>query len=169
MVEGESAPFGEFEELTLCLSKYLEALPRSATIYHSCYFRVDPVAMEALAVSTGVVGFPAKVQSPEWYDSAVVAADTAYKARFGKNFHAVYPRECIKGTSPHSKIMLLEYPSYLRVVITSANFMEHNFTGSDNVRCSSSFLCLADPLPDMVHSRLSPTPTELNTYAHTTC
>lgn len=85
--------------------------------------------MEAM----GLVQWPTKVPEPSWYTQKIALAQAAYRARFGPNFHAVYPLDCLKSILPHSKVMVLIYPTFLRFVVTSANYMEQNFSGSDNV------------------------------------
>ncbi|KAJ7584416.1 tyrosyl-DNA phosphodiesterase-domain-containing protein [Mycena floridula] len=115
--------------------EWFRYLPREAEIYHGSFFRQDPVATDAIG------GWPETEDMPpaksderkKWYTDSITSAQQAYHKLMGPNFHAVFPMKCVKGKLPHSKIMVMKYPTFLRVVITSANFMEHNFTGSDNV------------------------------------
>ncbi|KAJ7584572.1 hypothetical protein C8J56DRAFT_951369 [Mycena floridula] len=93
--------------------RYLESIPRSAIIYHGNHARTDPIAMEAM----GLVQWPTKVLEPSWYIQKTALAQAAYRARFGPNFHAVYPLDCLKGTLPHSKVMVLIYPTFMRFVV----------------------------------------------------
>jgi hypothetical protein len=53
------------------------------------------------------------------FSEAAAQAASCYRDAYGPNFHAVYP--FTKSGCVHSKVMVLEYPEYLRVVITSAN------------------------------------------------
>ncbi|RYP89309.1 hypothetical protein DL770_004461 [Monosporascus sp. CRB-9-2] len=52
-----------------------------------------------------------------------------YRALYGKNFHAFYPWS---SGSSHSKILLLVYPGFLRIVITSCNMMDIDTELGDN-------------------------------------
>ncbi|KAJ7593549.1 tyrosyl-DNA phosphodiesterase-domain-containing protein [Mycena floridula] len=106
--------------------RYLDPLSRAATIYHSCHLRYDCLAGPILG------SWPATVQPDNWYHQKIALVQQAYQRRFGPNFHAVYSLECAKGALPHSKIMLLVYPNFLRFVVTSSNYMEVNFSLSDN-------------------------------------
>ncbi|KAJ7096867.1 hypothetical protein C8R44DRAFT_989147 [Mycena epipterygia] len=53
------------------------------------------------------------------FDSAVDAEQKTYLEKYGRNFRAFFPR-MTKGLA-HSKIMILIYPDFLCLVITSAN------------------------------------------------
>ena len=52
-----------------------------------------------------------------------------YKQKYGQNYHAFHPY-C--PGSAHSKIMCLVYPTFLRIVITSCNFMDCDTVLGDN-------------------------------------
>lgn len=54
-----------------------------------------------------------------------------YRQVYGRNFHAFYPKMQCSGCW-HSKIMLLIYPTFARLVITSSNMLELDFAHSDN-------------------------------------
>lgn len=55
-----------------------------------------------------------------------------YARTYGTNFKALYPH-MMAGCS-HSKVLVLEYASFLRIVVTSANFMDCDTEMGDNVR-----------------------------------
>ncbi|KAJ7686930.1 tyrosyl-DNA phosphodiesterase-domain-containing protein [Mycena rosella] len=65
----------------------------------------------------------------EW-DRVIAAAQENYQELYGRNFRAFYPRK--NSGCMHSKLMVLIYPDFLRVVITSANFMELDVILGDN-------------------------------------
>lgn len=52
-----------------------------------------------------------------------------YRKNYGKNYHAFYAWSC--GAS-HSKILVLIYPGFLRIVITSCNMMDIDTILGDN-------------------------------------
>jgi tyrosyl-DNA phosphodiesterase-1 len=52
-----------------------------------------------------------------------------YSQQYGKNYHAFY---AWSSGSSHSKILLLEYPEFLRIVITSCNMMDIDTVFGDN-------------------------------------
>lgn len=52
-----------------------------------------------------------------------------YKEQYGENYHAFY---AWSPGSSHSKILVLVYPDFLRVVITSCNMMDIDTVGGDN-------------------------------------
>lgn len=52
-----------------------------------------------------------------------------YKQKYGQNYCAFYPY-C--GGSAHSKIMCLVYAEFMRIVITSSNFMNTDLVLGDN-------------------------------------
>ena len=52
-----------------------------------------------------------------------------YVERFAQNYHAFY---AYSPGSSHSKILVLVYPEFLRVVITSCNMMDIDTIGGDN-------------------------------------
>lgn len=52
-----------------------------------------------------------------------------YKNHYGQNYHAFY---AWSPGSSHSKILVLVYPSYLRLVITSCNMMDIDTLAADN-------------------------------------
>lgn len=52
-----------------------------------------------------------------------------YTKQFGKNYHAFY---AWSPGSSHSKMLLLEYPDFLRLVITSCNMMDIDTVLGDN-------------------------------------
>lgn len=51
--------------------------------------------------------------------------------QYGKNFHSFY---AWSPGSSHSKILVLVYPEFLRIVITSCNMMNIDVVLGDNVR-----------------------------------
>ncbi|KAJ7664871.1 tyrosyl-DNA phosphodiesterase-domain-containing protein [Mycena rosella] len=57
-------------------------------------------------------------------------AHAKYSELYGRNFHAFYPEK--SGNCAHSKIMILIYPDFLRLIITSANFIPVDLVCSDN-------------------------------------
>lgn len=59
----------------------------------------------------------------------ILPADLHTLIGLGENFHPFFPR--CPGCA-HSKILLLVYPTYLRLVITSCNFMNIDFREGDN-------------------------------------
>ena len=54
----------------------------------------------------------------------------AYAMQHGGNFHAFYPGHC-QGCA-HSKLMVLIYPTFARLVITSSNLINLDMVHSDN-------------------------------------
>ncbi|KAJ7870435.1 tyrosyl-DNA phosphodiesterase-domain-containing protein [Mycena leptocephala] len=66
------------------------------------------------------------------YAAVVENAQAAYREEYGENFHAFYAPYMGSGCA-HSKIMVLIYPDFLRVVITSANLMQMDVVDGDNM------------------------------------
>ena len=58
----------------------------------------------------------------------------AYVNQYGPNYHAFYPVHC-PGCA-HSKVMVLIYPTFARLVITSANFIDLDTMHADNHWCA---------------------------------
>ncbi|KAJ7450635.1 tyrosyl-DNA phosphodiesterase I [Mycena latifolia] len=65
----------------------------------------------------------------EW-DRVIKTAQATYSEMYGSNFHAFYPRK--NNGCMHSKLMILIYDDFLRLVITSANLMEVDVVLGDN-------------------------------------
>ncbi|KAJ6470969.1 tyrosyl-DNA phosphodiesterase I [Mycena sanguinolenta] len=72
----------------------------------------------------------------------VKCAQDGYRNTYGSNFHAFYPPEMKSGCA-HSKLMVLAYPDFLRVVITSANLMPTDVVQGDNTWFIQDFPQLA--------------------------
>lgn len=68
-----------------------------------------------------------------------------YARTYGTNFKARYPH--MSTGCSHSKVLVLEYASFLRVVVTSANFMDCDTEMGDNVSSESSWLVTWHNLP----------------------
>lgn len=56
---------------------------------------------------------------------------SAYAQMHGRNYNAFYPKGACGGCA-HSKIMVLIYPTFARLVITSCNMIALDFEHSDN-------------------------------------
>ena len=61
-----------------------------------------------------------RLKAPE-FARAAAAANAYYRQAIGQHFNAVY--KFSTGGCVHSKVMVMIYPTFLRVVVTSANFM----------------------------------------------
>ncbi|KAK7007642.1 phospholipase D/nuclease [Favolaschia claudopus] len=78
-----------------------------------------------------LAGFEGKTPKGADFDRVSDAARVGYRRQYGENFHAFYPR--MQSGCAHTKWMLLVYPEFLRVVITSANLMQSDTVFGDNV------------------------------------
>ncbi|KAJ7611404.1 tyrosyl-DNA phosphodiesterase-domain-containing protein [Mycena polygramma] len=65
------------------------------------------------------------------FDRVVGCAQAGYREVYGENFHAFYPK--LKNGCAHTKMMVLIYPDFLRLVITSANLMALDVILGDNM------------------------------------
>ncbi|KAJ7432396.1 tyrosyl-DNA phosphodiesterase-domain-containing protein [Mycena latifolia] len=79
--------------------------------------------------------------SAEW-NRAVEIAHDKYSELYGRNFRAFYPH--MSRGCAHSKLMILIYPEFLRLVITSANLMELDVVHGDNHWFIQDFPRLSD-------------------------
>ncbi|KAJ9099805.1 hypothetical protein QFC21_003804 [Naganishia friedmannii] len=116
-----------FSELPLGHSDEIE-------LYVGRDMRQDPLAHQLAAQ----LGIPLE-EGPlpqHHYRSLATAGDLAYGEMLGKHYHAVYPPMADTGGryagSNHSKFAFIQFDGFLRVFITSANFMSLDFTYSDN-------------------------------------
>ncbi|KAJ7219705.1 tyrosyl-DNA phosphodiesterase-domain-containing protein [Mycena haematopus] len=75
------------------------------------------------SVGKEFAGCTRKFPKGDEFNHIVKCAQDGYRDKYGANFHAFYPT--MKSGCAHSKIMVLVYPDFLRVVITSANL--HDF------------------------------------------
>ena len=80
------------------------------------------------AVARAQVTMKGKISSKN-LDTCKPILRSIYKQKYGTNYHAFYPY-C--GGSAHSKIMCLVYPDFMRIVITSSNFMNCDLVIGDN-------------------------------------
>ncbi|KAJ7831482.1 hypothetical protein B0H13DRAFT_2431596 [Mycena leptocephala] len=71
-----------------------------------------------------------KRPKPGDFDRVVKSAKKGYREQYDNNFHAFYPK--LNSGCAHSKIMLLVYPDFMRVVIASANLMQCDTVYGDN-------------------------------------
>lgn len=62
-----------------------------------------------------------------------------YQIQYGKNYHAFY---AWSPGSSHSKILILVYPDFLRLVITSCNMMNIDTVLGDNHVSMEKFLLI---------------------------
>ncbi|KAF8188842.1 tyrosyl-DNA phosphodiesterase-domain-containing protein [Mycena galopus ATCC 62051] len=76
-------------------------------------------------------GFTEKTPTGADFDDVVGCAQAGYREQYGENFRAFYPRMEKVGCA-HSKMMVLIYHDFLRLVITSANFMKTDVVAGDN-------------------------------------
>ncbi|KAF7343157.1 Phospholipase D/nuclease [Mycena venus] len=83
-----------------------------------------------------------KRPKPADFDRVVECAKKGYREQYGDNFHAFYPK--LHSGCAHSKIMLLVYPDFMRVVITSANLMQCDTVHGDNHWYIQDFPRLSD-------------------------
>ncbi|KAJ7291566.1 tyrosyl-DNA phosphodiesterase-domain-containing protein [Mycena rebaudengoi] len=79
------------------------------------------------------------------FDRVVRCAREGYQQKYGENFHAVYPY--MTGGCAHSKLMVLIYPGFLRLVITSANLIDIDVELGDNSWFIQDFPSLPEPNP----------------------
>ncbi|KAJ7913002.1 tyrosyl-DNA phosphodiesterase-domain-containing protein [Mycena leptocephala] len=83
------------------------------------------------SVGKGFAGFKKKRPKGDDFHRVVKYAQAGYREEYGENFHAFYP--CTTSGCAHTKMMVLIYPDFLRVVITSANLMELDVVLGDNM------------------------------------
>ncbi|KAJ7654071.1 tyrosyl-DNA phosphodiesterase-domain-containing protein [Mycena polygramma] len=76
-------------------------------------------------------GFTKKRPKDDDFARVVECAQAGYREQYGENFHAFYPY--MTSGCAHTKMMVLAYPDFLRVVITSANLMECDVVQGDNM------------------------------------
>ncbi|KAF7367003.1 Peptide hydrolase [Mycena sanguinolenta] len=82
------------------------------------------------SVGKDYAGCTKKSPKGDEFDRVVECAQDGYRNTYGTNFHAFYA--AMKSGCAHSKIMVLVYPDFLRVVITSANLMQTDVVLGDN-------------------------------------
>ncbi|KAJ9118141.1 hypothetical protein QFC22_004044 [Naganishia vaughanmartiniae] len=103
-------------------------------IYVGRDMRQDPIAHQ-VAAQLGIA-FESAPLKTEHYRSVASAAQTTYRNMLGNNYNAVYPPMADTGGryagSNHSKFAFIQFEGFLRVFITSSNFMSLDFTYSDN-------------------------------------
>lgn len=63
----------------------------------------------------------AKISKHDIEDKIGPRLQALYKSMYGQNYHAFYP---VTLGLAHSKFLVLVYPTFLRIVITSANMMD---------------------------------------------
>ncbi|KAK9897498.1 phospholipase D/nuclease [Cystobasidium minutum MCA 4210] len=86
-----------------------------------------PQVMKALNEKRGT-NSKSKISSKQ-LDKLRAPMNDVYRQIYGENFHPFFPR--CQGCA-HSKILLLIYPTYLRLVITSCNLMNIDLCEGDN-------------------------------------
>ncbi|KAJ7135137.1 tyrosyl-DNA phosphodiesterase-domain-containing protein [Mycena filopes] len=69
-------------------------------------------------------------KTEEEHERVAQAAQEGYQQMYGENYHAFWPY--MKSGCAHTKMMVLLYPDFVRVVITSANFMTLDVLLGDN-------------------------------------
>ena len=84
-----------------------------------------PVAYTAAGLSLNKRGKLTKAQ----LGTLIPQLSQLHRQQYGKNYHSFY---AWSSGSSHSKIMLLVYPTFLRVVITSCNMMDIDTEMGDN-------------------------------------
>ncbi|KAJ7349815.1 tyrosyl-DNA phosphodiesterase-domain-containing protein [Mycena albidolilacea] len=77
-------------------------------------------------------GFTTTKPTTADFENAVECAQAGYREMYGDNFHPFYPK-MTGGGCAHSKFMILVYPDFLRVAITSANLMKLDVVRGDNM------------------------------------
>jgi tyrosyl-DNA phosphodiesterase-1 len=102
---------------------------RECPIWISRDFWQDADGMTAAEIPAGC---ERKQYDETLFKKKAAIAKEHYKHEYGPNFNAVYPY--MSGGCSHSKILLLRYPDFLRVVITTANLMALDIELGDNVR-----------------------------------
>jgi tyrosyl-DNA phosphodiesterase-1 len=108
---------------------FKEKTERNCDVYISRDFFQDADGMAAANVSAGTLR---KTIDEDSFNKKARMAAAHYKNVYGPNFNAVY--RYMTGGCAHSKILLLRYPDFLRVVITTANLMALDIELGDNVR-----------------------------------
>ncbi|KAF7366991.1 Phospholipase D/nuclease [Mycena sanguinolenta] len=88
-------------------------------------------------------GCKKKFPKGDEFNRVVKCAQDGYRDTYGSNFNAFYPPEMKSGCA-HSKLMVLVYPDFLRVVITSANLMQTDVVLGDNTWYIQDFPRLAE-------------------------
>ncbi|KAJ6545333.1 tyrosyl-DNA phosphodiesterase-domain-containing protein [Mycena capillaripes] len=83
------------------------------------------------AVGKQFAGLKKKRPKSADFERVVECTQAGYREEYGNNFHAIYPP--MHNGCAHTKMMVLVYPDFLRVVITSANLMELDVVLGDNV------------------------------------
>ncbi|KAJ6577601.1 tyrosyl-DNA phosphodiesterase-domain-containing protein [Mycena capillaripes] len=83
------------------------------------------------SVGKQFAGFTKKRPKGNDFTRVVEYAQAGYREEYGENFHAFYPY--MSSGCAHTKMMVLIYPEFLRVVITSANLMECDVVLGDNM------------------------------------
>ncbi|KAJ7120179.1 tyrosyl-DNA phosphodiesterase-domain-containing protein [Mycena epipterygia] len=91
---------------------------------HCLVYMGRDISMDPVAVGR-------RPKSAADFNDVVEAAQREYSETYGRNFRAFYPRMPGSGCA-HSKIMILLYPDFMRVVITSANLMQLDAVIGDN-------------------------------------
>ncbi|KAJ7359885.1 tyrosyl-DNA phosphodiesterase-domain-containing protein [Mycena albidolilacea] len=79
------------------------------------------IAMDADGKQSAGCKPKTKQPKPADFDRVVELAKKRFREQYGNNFHAIYSK---LQSGAHSKIMVLAYPEFMRVVITSANLMQ---------------------------------------------
>ncbi|KAJ7023575.1 tyrosyl-DNA phosphodiesterase-domain-containing protein [Mycena alexandri] len=85
-------------------------------------------------------------KSFEEFERVVKCAQKGYRKMYGENFHAFYP--FMRNGCAHTKMMVLVYPDFLRVVITSANLMTLDVVLGDNTWFIQDFPRIPPPADD---------------------
>ncbi|KAJ7500760.1 tyrosyl-DNA phosphodiesterase-domain-containing protein [Mycena galericulata] len=88
--------------------------------------------MDMFAKGFANIAMDQRPRSRDEFDKAVEAAKKGYSEEYGENFKAFYPYMSGGGCA-HSKMMILIYPDFLRLVITSANLMATDVVYGDNM------------------------------------
>ncbi|KAF7367011.1 Phospholipase D/nuclease [Mycena sanguinolenta] len=85
----------------------------------------------------GFAGCTQKFPKGDEFNRVVKCAQDGYRDQYGSNFHAFYPE--MKSGCAHTKLMILVYPDFLRVVIT----MQTDVVRGDNIWFIQDFPRLA--------------------------
>ncbi|KAJ7921901.1 hypothetical protein B0H13DRAFT_2413773 [Mycena leptocephala] len=120
-------------------------LPFKTSRHHRPYVNVyvgRDIAMDADGKRFPGCKPKTKRPNPVDFDRVVELAKKGFREKYANNFYAFYPK--LQSGCAHSKIMVLVYPEFMRVVITSANLMQCDTVYGDNHWYIQDFPRLSD-------------------------